>query len=253
MLGPGGQSIVVLIIVCLGAAFGIGIQKIQPVHHRDDATKDVVKLIMGLMATMTALILSLLIASAHTFFDTQRGEIQQMGVNVLLMDQSLAGYGPESMPTRLKLKEDLGFMLNSMKPYHENGAANHATVAQTGTMTLLDVTHGLTPKTDAQRASLSAARSYATQIAEARLLMHEQATTPWPAALALTLLCWLALLFLFFGLFSPINATVVLSLLIGAVSVTAAMFLMLSMSHPYKGIMHLSDLPLRRAITQIGQ
>ncbi len=252
MLNPGGQAFAILVIVCLGAAIGIGIQRIQPLHHRDDPTKDIVKLIMGLMATMTALILSLLIASAHGFFDAQRQGLQQMSVNVLLLDHALAEAGPQTAALRQALKHDLQAMDASLKVGRERAAAEAGTLAATGAGALLAIPNALSPATDEERAARGEAQSLVSQIAQERLLIHEQATTPWPPAVAAALLCWLFLLFLFFGLFAPCNLTVIISLFIGAMSVSGAMLLMLSMSNPYRGVVHLSDLPLRRAIAQIG-
>ncbi len=253
MLSPIGQAAVILGFVCAGAAIGMALQRVQPVHHRDDGSKDTVKLVLGLLATMTALILSLLIASAHSFLDTQRNEMQQLSSDVLLLDNALAQYGTEAAPVRARFKTEMEAMLASLTQPAENAAIDHGTVRATGAADILDLLTGLTPANDGQRAALARAQALITDIASTRLQIHHQATTRWPFPLAATLLCWLTLLFLFFGLLAPLNLTVVVTLFTGALSVSAAMFLMLSMSHPYEGAMRVSDAQLRSAIAQIGE
>jgi hypothetical protein len=88
-------------------------------------------------------------------------------------------------------------------------------------------------------------------ILQTRLLMSEQAgdSIPWPFLTVLVF--WLYVLFLGFGLFAPFNVTVTLSLLVGALSVSGAIFLILELSTPYQGFMQISDAPLRHALAQI--
>ncbi len=44
---------------------------------------------MSLLSTMVALVLSLLIVAAHTFYDVQQSEIERLGVNIVLLEQAL--------------------------------------------------------------------------------------------------------------------------------------------------------------------
>jgi hypothetical protein len=248
-----GAAGVVVIFVGLGAAAGMVLQRLQPEHHRGDPSKDIVKLVLGLMGTMTALVLSLLIASAHTFYDTQRSEIQQLSVDVLLLDDSLRRYGPPADAVRAELHMRLEAMLAGMSPATEAAAMRQLTARRIGVSDLITAVGALAPATDTQRLAASKAQALVADIASIRLLIHEQTTTALPTTLAAILLCWLVLLFVGFGLFAPLNGTVVAALLLGALSVGAAMFLMLSMTRPYSGLMHVSDLPLREAVAQLGQ
>jgi hypothetical protein len=95
-------AVVVFVLVFGGALAGIAIR--VPAHHQDAETKDVVKLVLGLIGTITALVLSLLIASAHTSYDRQEGEVQQLGVHIVELDAILANYGPETSDIRLQLR-----------------------------------------------------------------------------------------------------------------------------------------------------
>jgi hypothetical protein len=252
-LPPIAAAGVIFVFVSAGAAAGMALQRLQPDYHRSDASKDIVKAVLGLLGTMTALILSLLIAAAHGFYDTQRSEIQQLSVDVLMLDDALTRYGPAADPVRARLRTALEALVDRMSPAGDMAAAPRLTASRIGVADVLDAIGGLTPATEAQHLQAARAESLAQDIASTRLLIHEQRTTAFPVPLAVILLCWLVVLFVGFGLFAPLNATVIGALGIGAFSVSAAMLLMLSMSHPYGGLMGVSDRPLRLAVAQIGQ
>jgi len=252
LLNSYGQAAAIFVFVSGGALLGMAVQRLQPVEHRNDASKDTVKLVMGLMATMTALILSLLIASAHSFYDMQRGEIQQLGTDVLLLDATFSQYGPDADAVRARFHSQMQTVIAGMSPGSNDTDIRHETARSIGVSDLFTIVQGLTPSTDGQRTAAARAASLVTDIATTRLLIHEQNTTGWPLPLAVTLICWLVVLFLFFGLLAPFNITVVGVFLIGALSVSAAMLLMLSMSHPYRGFMRVTDAPLQAAVAELG-
>lgn len=74
-----------------------------PQDHLSADSKDAVKLAMGLVATMTALVLGLLVSSAKDGYDTKRSEVIQLAANVTFLDRSLALYGPEAADARSEL------------------------------------------------------------------------------------------------------------------------------------------------------
>src|ERR1039458_9215457 len=85
-------SVVVFVCVFGGALFGMFLGGVLPKSHLDDASKDVVKLSMGLLATLTALVLGLLIASAKSSFDAQTADVTEISAKVVLLDRVLADY-----------------------------------------------------------------------------------------------------------------------------------------------------------------
>src|SRR5580698_6434173 len=90
----------VLTCVFGGALLGMALRLMLPEHHLSADSKDVIKLAMGLTATMSALVLALLIASAKGSYDAQRNEITQLSANIILFDRILAKYGPETKIAR---------------------------------------------------------------------------------------------------------------------------------------------------------
>ena len=93
-------SLIVFACVFGGALLGILLHAVLPQHHLSNETKDIVKLGMGLVGTMSALVLGLLVASAKGSYDAQSAELTQMSANIALLDRVLAHYGPETKETR---------------------------------------------------------------------------------------------------------------------------------------------------------
>ena len=63
-----------LVLACLFGAglLGLRVRAALPEDHRSTETKDAVKVGMGLVATMAALVLGLLVASTKGSYDTQK-------------------------------------------------------------------------------------------------------------------------------------------------------------------------------------
>ena len=81
-------SVTVFACVFAGALLGIYLRTALPAHHLSPESEDVVKLGMGLIATMAALVLGLLIASTKGSYDTQRSELRQLSAKIMLLDRS---------------------------------------------------------------------------------------------------------------------------------------------------------------------
>ena len=71
-----------------------------PPTHLSKESQDVVRLGIGLVATMTALLLGLVTAAARSTFDTQDAALRNSAATILTLDRHLARYGPETKPTR---------------------------------------------------------------------------------------------------------------------------------------------------------
>ena len=240
----------VFLVVYGGALAGIWLQRHLPEHHLDDSSKDTVRLVMALLATMAALVLSLLIASTHTFFETQQEQVQKLARDVVLLNEALVRYGPETVEIRQTLRDGFSSATQAMSPQEGFGSASVAPeVGQK--RRLFEGVQALEPKTAAQRYDQAKAIDLMTMIASTRLLIHEQTMTSVPAGLIIIMVFWLTLLFVGFGLFAPMNSTVLAATGFGAASVAAAIFLILDMSHPYRGLIHVSGAPIASAVEQL--
>ena len=245
-------SILVFAFVFGGALAGLAIR--VPEHHQDTETKDVVKLVMGLVATIAALVLSLLIASAHSSYDRQASEVQELGVQLVQLDQVLAHYGPEANESRAQLRRMVKVEVERLWP--DAGAARTAMPnpqKYVPTEDLFHTVNRLTPSSDAQRSAQARALQLMTIMGTTIRLLHQQAggSLSWPFFIVLVF--WLVVLFAGFGLYARHNATTTTALFIGALTVAGATFLILEMNRPYSGLMEISSAPISDALPGIGQ
>jgi uncharacterized membrane protein len=246
-----------LIVLCcsFGAALiGMFLHSKLPNSHLDADSRDIVKLVMGLIATMSALVLSLLIASANTAHDLQNSELKALSANIVLLDQTLELYGPGAKAARDGLRDTLWKTHDRI--WSPNGARPevlNSEQTRNAARSSIQRLERLSPKTDEERAMKSRAEQEAESIAQSRLLMFEQrgSSLSWP--FLTVLIFWVCVLFFGFGLLVRFNVTVAAALFVGALSVAGAIFLIMELSDPYRGAMRISDEPLRDALAQIDR
>jgi hypothetical protein len=240
-------SLITFAFVFGAALLGMVLRAVLPQDDFNADSRDVVKLGMGLVATMAALVLGLLIASAKSSFDMQNVELTEMSSRVVLLDRVLAHYGPEAKEARAELRDSV---VHTLEILNSKDASQLESIK--GEL-LYDKIQGLTPQTDAQRSMQAQALSTILALAQTRWLMVEQRVNSVSVPLLTVLIFWLTIIFSSFGLFAPRNVTVVVSLLVSGLSVSGAIFLILEMYSPYAGLIHVSSAPLRAALTRLGQ
>ncbi len=237
----------------IGAALiGAVLRAKLPAHHLEPESKDVLKLVMGLIATLSALVLGLLIAAAQSSYNSQVEAIEKMAANVVEMDRFLGLYGPETADARALVQQ-------SVERLHarvwSTGGMRREAIAARGT-TPVDKLYrelaSLEPKTEAQRFALNRAMELADEIGVTRMLMYEQGGTTISPPFLVILIFWLSALFLGFGLLARFNATLAVVLFVGALSVSGAILLILELHNPYHGLIQLSDAPIREALVQLA-
>jgi hypothetical protein len=237
-----------------GALVGMTLRALLPERHLNPETKEVVKLGTGLIATLSALVLGLLIASAKSSFDAQRTGFQQLSANLVLLDRLLARYGPETKEARAALHRLVESSLERLWPTDASHSAGLAAQAITaGGTTVFEQVRDLSPKNDVQRSLQSQALQICTDLAKTRLLLTEQDESAIPRPFLIVVVFWLTVLFTSFGLFSPWNPTVIVTLLVCALSVGGAIFLIEDLDEPLGGLIQISSTPLRNALGQLGQ
>ena len=245
-------SLIVFAFVFGGAILGMLLHSVLPQHHVSSESKDIVKLGMGMVGTMSALVLGLLVASAKGSYEAQRAELTQMSANVAVLDRVLANYGPETKEARALLRNAVARALDELWS-NEGADASRLTPQSAGGEVLYEKIGGLLPQNEAQRSLHGQAVRIVIDIAKTRWLMYEQSTNAVSLPLLITLICWLTVVFISFGLFAPFNATVLSSLFVAALSVSGAVFLILEMYAPYTGVIQISSAPLRAALAHLGQ
>jgi hypothetical protein len=234
-----------------GALLGMLLRRMLPAHHLNTDSKDLVKLGMGLVGTMAALVLGLLVASAKSAYDAQGSELTAMAANVLLLDRALAHYGPEAHEARTLLRHAV---VRVQEQLWSGDGSRRAPPRQTrGTEDFYDAILRLAPQDEAQRWLQTHALQIGIDIGRTRFLLFEEGGRSMPTPFLVVVVFWLTIIFVSFGLFAPPNATVVATLLVCAVSVSVAIYLVLELARPFDGLLQLSSAPLRRTLESLGR
>ncbi len=210
---------------------------------------------MGVIATMGAIVLGLLIATAQGSFHEQRGEIIQLSANIIFLDGVLAHYGPETKEARDLLRSAVVHTLNQMGPEDSSLPAQLDPTASKAEI-LYDKIQALSPKNDAQRSFQAQALSLAFNIVQTRWLIVVQQVRSIPVSFLIVLavlLFWFTTVFFGFGLFAPSNTTVIAVLFVSALSISGAIFLMVDLFRPFEGLLRIPSDPLRDALIHLGQ
>jgi Protein of unknown function (DUF4239) len=247
------MSVIAFGCVLGGTFLGVFVRNRLPKHHLSGETKDVVKLGTGLIGTIAALVLGLLIASANSTFQTQSTQVQQLTANVILLDGILAQYGPEADSARNLMRRVVGSMADRI--WRENSSPSGQVApfeASAAALSLYDQILKLSPQNETQRSLQARAINTLQELGNTRLRLFTEAGTAIPMPFLVVLIFWLAIIFASFSLFADDNATTVVALCIFAFSAAAAIFLILELGQPFTGIMRISSEPLHNALAPLS-
>jgi hypothetical protein len=256
----GGRTVVATVIGAIvftctfaGALFGIWLRTVLPERHLDAESRDTVKVGIGLIATMTALVLGLVTASAKSSFDAVDTAVKQTATQVLALDRVLARYGSDTGEIRKGLKRTVGARIDMIWPPGSSKPASLDPMSASGAEGLADAIRGLKPHDDSQRALQARALDLAEALLQTRWLATAITGASIPVPFLAVLMFWLTITFVSFGLFAPRNAMVVTVLFVCALSVGSAVFLVAEMDGPFDGLLRVSGDPLRYAHAHLNQ
>jgi hypothetical protein len=250
---PIGIASIVLVCVFGGALLGMSLRRVIPEDHLVESARDVIKLGTGVIATITALVLGLVIATAKSSYDAHEAAIKHTAARILLLDRILSQYGPEAKDVRAALRQVLANRVHAIWP--EDRSEPGTLDAPEARLAIRDFEARilqLSPHTDAQRRLHMQALQIGSEIMETRWLVMGSLGGSVPVPFLVVLAFWLVIIFASFGLFAPRNATVIAALFLCSLSIAAAILLILEMDEPFHGLMKISGAPLRYALSQLG-
>ena len=244
-----GISLIVFACVFAGAVAGFLLRRSLPEHHLSQDSKNVVQLGTGLIATMAALVLGLLTASAKDKYDVQSDEVKQTAANIVLLDRALARYGPDAGEIRDALRRAVAARVAAWNQGAGPLQSGTASVPEE----MQERIRALPSHDDAQAGLKSRALDLATTIASTRWLVLEQSgsSVSWPFLIVMVF--WLTAIFMSFGMMAEPNATIVAVLFVCALSVSIAIFLIFELDQPFRGFIHISSAPLQFALDNLGK
>lgn len=240
--------------MCGGVMIGSLVRRLLPEHHVRDDSKDVVKTAAGMMATLIALVIGLLVSAAKDTFDATSAGITAGGAKIIMVDRILSRYGPEANGAREQLRLAVTSGVERVWPTDRAKRLDvKAAEAATGMEDFYDQIRGLAPQNDSQRYLQSQALQLGADLVQSRLMLIEQSQNRLPTPLLIVLIAWLTILFLSFGLLAPQNTTALTALLVCGISISVAIFLILELNRPLEGVIKVSNAPFQKALALIGK
>jgi hypothetical protein len=247
-------SVIVLACVMTGALFGAFLRSSLPAHHLSDDSKDTIKIGTGLIATLVALVLGLLVASAKSSFDTKSEELKQGAAKVILLDRDLRRLGPSADHARLLLRRAIAFRLKV--PWGERTVRTLGDAPPAEAASVEDVEdeiRALSFTSERERWLQASALQLSADLSQTRWLITEQTGATIAMPFIVVVVSWLAVIFASFGLLAPRNITVWVVITLCALSVSASVFLILELDRPFGGVITLSKEPLQSALNRLDR
>jgi hypothetical protein len=245
-------SATIFLISFVSIASGFGLGMVLPGARLSPETREVVRLGTGLLVTLAAVLISLMIASAKNSYDKQDAHFRQLSAHLVLADQLLSQYGPEAAEIRKMMRQAVPAAIDRI--WHEKATSSpqsNAFSANSMAEQFNNAIDKLSPASDAQRAIKARILQASADIANTRLLMFADGDNPILTPFLLILILWLTVIFTSFGLFVEPGRVVVTVLLVFALSVSSALFLIADLSQPYAGLMQISREPLRTVLSPL--
>jgi len=256
-----GGTLVLIIFVLLLSASGLGMYLHGQLgeRHRTSETVDHVRLVVSILVTFTALVLSLLLSEVKGTFDTFDARLRAFAGDLSNLDIHLREYGADAEPIRATLRKYVAAAIADSWRDEPSPSGDYprfeesAGVEQLGAL-LIQVDYAIHKLDPPDHFRQRLADSLANQIDEAlharrQLLETSHDTISWPLMLAMC--AWLAVVFGVFGLLSPRNAVVYLSIVTCAICVASAVFLIDDFDSPLDGLLRVPSDSLRTTLTRI--
>ena len=242
---------IVLMCLCVGALLGMALRAALPKDHLSQDSADAIKLATGLMATLAALVLSLLISSANHDHNVVESEYRRDLANVVVLDRYLAAYGPEAQEQRDLIRHALIRSFQRTWPQEDFGPKESSNEVPIGAV--FQQLLRLSPRGDRQTWLHAQALQLGGSLEQDRWLLIIEEVNPLPRPFLIVLTSWTTLIFLSFGLFARLNTTVIVALFAAALAVSGAIFLIMKLNSPFRGLMQISSAPAHVALAAISR
>jgi hypothetical protein len=253
-MSPLVNAVIVFVFVFASGLLGLTVRSFLPESHLSDNSLTMVRLCTGVISTLAALVLGLLVASAKSNYDRATDEVTHTAASVMLLDRTLAQYGPQTNEARGILRAAMTNALETVFSEHGHGVTDLDTRERlTMSERLQADLRKLTPETDAQRSLQARAVQIANDMAETRLLALTQAQNSIPPLFLVVLVLWLAIMFAGFGLLTWRNPTVIVTMFLCALSLAGAILMIEELNRPFEGLMKVSSAPVSYALAHLGE
>ena len=238
-----------LLVMFAAAGLGMLLRRVLPDHHKDDKSIDAVLRAVGLMVTLTALVLGFFVNSAKGYYDGLSGSLRELGADLGALDRTLERYGPAAAELRAQLRECGGAAVHIMWPDHPSELPAGGTPPRQCLESLQDGMHQLPTADERQQRLRDQTLQLAATIERQSLLLGEMTTSHMQMPLLVILVAWLATIYVGFGLVWPRTGTALVSLALSATVCAGAILMILELYAPLSGLVSIDpaviEVPLR--------
>jgi hypothetical protein len=252
MFTPSIIAFFVFAIILAGAFSGAVARRYLPQHHLTEETKSVVSISMAVVATISALVLGLLLSNANNSFSAVQGQVNSMSAQILRLDQLLRRYGSETKLAREKLREYAERKRDDLFP---NNPADVVQLGDQSTYDLLqeveDLVLSVKPANARDQWWQAQATTLASKIGDTRFLLAQHNGRGTPQAVLLLLVFWLTLLFASFALFAPPNVVTTATLTLCALAIAGSIGMILELERGFGGLVQVSPQAMNHAVAAL--
>jgi hypothetical protein len=246
----------------VGYLVGLLIQRYLPEDHLSGDSKESVKQGLGMLATLSALVLGLLVATTKGTYDAQSAAVKDLASSAMLLDRILERYGKETKETkkikeikdiRAIIKKGALVMVKQLWPSEGEGVqASEAELRMAGDV-LFDKVSDLKPNGEAQTMLKARALELIIGIGQTRQKLLAQRASSIPLVLLVVLIVWMSLLFGCYGLLAARNWTSHIIMAICMLSLASSLLLVLELDRPFDGLIRVPSTPLTEAHSRLGE
>jgi hypothetical protein len=231
---------------------GMAVRRAIPEDYLGSGEKEVARLVTGLMTTMTAIVLGMLVSSAKASYDARTNEVAEISSEVVNIDRMLSRYGTETAGIRAQIRLLVEAGVNRIWP--AQAPVNVELKPRDEGEIVVNELRLLAPKSDAQAQVKVQVLGLVGELQKTQwLLFLKSKQSALPIPLLLVVVSWLALIFLSFGLFTPPSPTIVVTFVFGALAVSCAVLIILELYTPFRGVLRISSAPILEALSQMGR
>jgi hypothetical protein len=265
-MGELAKALLLLGILIGSTYLGMFLQQWMREHHRNRDTLDAARLVIVILVTFAALVLGLLVTSAKADFDSDDEALRTYSTDLIDLDLALRVYGPQTAPIRALLRQYTAAAILSVwrhEPAPKGTYPTRLTPFRPGSLEtkelstlLMQVTMMVDqlPRATSFQAHQAARTQVAMQeVTRERHILIAQAIPKLSWPFLVLLMFWLAVIFVMFGLTSPRNGTIHAIILLSAVSIASAVYLIIDLDTPFTGLVAISSQPMRDALLHMDQ
>jgi hypothetical protein len=259
------EAFVVLLLLIASAGGGMFIKSRLAERHQSRETVELVGLVITMLVTFAALVMSLLTYSVKGALDQGNTDMAAIAARIVQLDQCLRNYGPETGDIQVSLRYYTAGVIASTwpgetKPPGANYPANVRPVSSGGMesrnlgaiVNRIDLAiRRLEPANPFQHGLAASCLADFQGLEQARWTVIEEARSTISMPFFLVLVFWLMVIFVCFGLNAPRNWFVFVTITLCAISIASAVFVILDMDTPFTGSLTISSQPMRNAYADI--